>query len=152
MIDLSNVKLGAVIPKSVCESAIGFSESSDPKKWSIKMLKLLGYVSSGLKKIFGREITVRCIQGELHVLTDSDAAAYNPRRFEVGLRMSRRAHRRLMSVDASKLSPEELSSYSKNVSNEAFKLAGLRRKPDPSHVATERTTPLMTFTERKKPF
>ena len=113
-------------------------------------MKLLGIVQKQLKKQFGREVTVRIVKNELHILTDQESAAYNPMRFDAGLKMARRAHRRLMAVNVAKLTSEERDAYAKNVSNQAYKLSLLRKKAEVPLPANERTTPVMTFKARGK--
>jgi len=149
-IKTDKLKLGDGIPQAFCEDIIGFPETSDPKGFAFALLQLLGLVQKQLKQQHGRDITVRIVKSELHILTDAEAAEYNPKRFDVGLRMARRAHRRLMAVNVGKLSAEQRDLYAKNVSNQSFKIALLRKRETIEATPTERTTPVMTFVERKK--
>ncbi len=150
LIDTSSVDLGDVIPQTVCESIIGFTESEDFKGWSLAMLQLLGVVQKQIRAKFGREITVRIIGSEIHILNDQEAASYNPRRFEAGLRVARRSHRRLMAVNVAKLSGEQRESHMKNLSNQTHKLSMLRHREEIALPATERKTPVMVFSSKKQ--
>ena len=149
-IDTRKIKPGDSLSQGDCEAVIGFTADSNPLQWQFALLQLLGVVQKQLKKEHGRELTVRIVGQELHVLTDGEAAGYNPKRFDAGLRLARRAHRRLMAVNVSKLSAADRDLFAKNVSNQAHKLSMLRRKDDVPLTATERTTPVMTFQARAK--
>ena len=149
-IDTRKIKPGDSLSQGDCEAVIGFTADSNPLQWQFALLQLLGVVQKQLKKEHGRELTVRIVGQELHVLTDGEAAGYNPKRFDAGLRLARRAHRRLMAVNVGKLSAADRDLFAKNVSNQAHKLSMLRRKDDVPLTATERTTPVMTFQARSK--
>ena len=149
-IDTRKIKPGDSLSQGDCETVIGFTADSNPLQWQFALLQLLGVVQKQLKKEHGRELTVRIVGQELHVLTDAEAAGYNPKRFDAGLRLARRAHRRLMAVNVGKLSAADRDLFAKNVSNQAHKLSMLRRKDDVPLTATERTTPVMTFQARAK--
>lgn len=148
-IDTTNLSPGDAITRGECETVIGYTEDQRPKEYQFALLQLLGVVQKQLKKEHGRELTVRIVGGELHVLTDQEAAAYNPRRFEAGLRLARRAHRRLMAVNVRGLTPEDKAIFAKNVSNQAHKLSMLRKKAEVPLQATERQTPVMVFGKKK---
>lgn len=143
-IDTSKVKPGDSISVAACEQAIGqpFSES---KEWQFQLLQLMGLVQKQLKKEHGRELTVRIVGNELHVLTDAEAASYNPKRFEAGLKLARRAHRRLMAVNVAKLTASDKEQYARNVSIQAHKLSMLRKRTDIEPAANKRSTPVMTW-------
>lgn len=149
-IDTRKMKPGDTISQQQCEDAIGYPESSNEKDWAFAMLQLLGVVQKQLRQEQGRELTVRIVANELHILTDQEAAEYNPKRFDAGLRLARRAHRRLMAVNVAKLSSQEREMHAKNIGNQAHKLSMLRKKEQIALPGTERTTPVMVFAERKK--
>jgi len=148
-IDTTGLSPGDAITRGQCETVIGFTEDASPKDYQFALLQLLGVVQKQLKKEHGRELTVRIVGGELHVLTDQEAAAYNPKRFEAGLRLARRAHRRLMAVQVSGLTPEDKAIFAKNVGNQAYKLSMLRKRAEVPLIANERQTPVMLFGKRK---
>lgn len=147
-IDTTGLSPGDAITRGQCEAVIGFTEDTHPKDYQFALLQLLGVVQKQLKKEHGRELTVRIVGGELHVLTDQEAASYNPKRFEAGLRLARRSHRRLMAVKVSSLTPEDKAIFAKNVSNQAYKLSMLRKRAEVPLIPSERQTPKMTFKKR----
>lgn len=149
-IDTRKMKPGDTISQQQCEEVIGYPELSNEKDWAFAMLQLLGVVQKQLRQEQGRELTVRIVANELHILTDQEAAEYNPKRFDAGLRLARRAHRRLMAVNVAKLSSQEREMHAKNIGNQAHKLSMLRKKEQIALPGTERTTPVMVFAERKK--
>jgi len=148
-IDTTKIKPGDSITLAACEEAIG-QACDESKEWQFALLQLLGVVQKQLKKQHGRELTVRIVGNELHVLTDAESASYNPKRFDAGLRLARRAHRRLMAVNVAKLSGADRDVYAKNVSNQAHKLSMLRKKEELQLPPAVRTTPVMTFAEKRK--
>jgi hypothetical protein len=148
-IDTTKVKPGDSISLATCEQAIGH-KCDESKEWQFALLQLLGVVQKQLKKEHRRELTVRIVGNELHVLTDQESATYNPKRFDAGLRLARRAHRRLMAVNVAKLTGADRDLYAKNVSNQAHKLSMLRKKEELPINPTERTTPVMSWPEKKK--
>jgi hypothetical protein len=97
-----------------------------------------GDLITHLKRIHGRELTVRIVKGDLLILDDREAADYNPKRYAQGLRIARRAHRRLMAVDVSKLTPQEREQHTRAVCRQASALSSLRAKPAEVVVATDR--------------
>lgn len=133
-----------------CESVLGMTKEQNADVWQLSMLALMEVVRKQLKKQHGRDITVRIVGRELHVLTDAEAAEYNPKRFDAGLRLARRAHRRLLAVNTAKLAPDQREAHMKTIGNQAHKLSMLRRRDEVPIQATERTTPVMVFGERKK--
>lgn len=149
-IDTSGLKLGGCISQQTCESVLGITKDQNQDAWQLSMLAMKDVVSRQLKKQHGREITVRIVGQEIHVLTDAEAAEYNPKRFDAGLRLARASHRRLLAVNTSKLSPEQRETHIKNVGNQAHKLSMLRRRSEIPLPATERTTPVMVFGKRQK--
>ena len=149
-VNTKQLKPGDSIGQSDCESAIGFTEESNQKEYQFALLQLLGTVQKQLKKEHGRELTVRIVGQELHILTDQESASYNPKRFDAGLRLARRAHRRLMAVNVARLTAADREMYAKNVSSQAFKLSMLRKKEDVPLTANERTTPVMEFSRKVK--
>lgn len=149
-IDTTQLKLGGCILQQDCESVLGMTKEQNADVWQLSMLALMEVVRKQLKKQHGRDITVRIVGRELHVLTDAEAAEYNPKRFDAGLRLARRAHRRLLAVNTAKLAPDQREAHMKTIGNQAHKLSMLRRRDEVPIQATERTTPVMVFGERKK--
>jgi len=148
-IDTSKVRPGDSIPLAMCEEAIGY-KCDDSKEWQFALLQLLGIVQKQLKKEHRRELTVRIVGNELHVLTDQESASYNPKRFDAGLRLARRSHRRLMAVNVATLTGADRELYAKNVSNQAHKLSMLRKKEELPVNPSVRNTPVMSWPEKKK--
>jgi hypothetical protein len=121
---------GQSITQAEIEAATGQHESTDPQAFALLLLRLRGDLITHLKRIHGRELTVRIIKGDLLILDDRQAADYNPKRYAQGLRIARRAHRRLMAVDVSKLTPEEREAHTKVVCKQASALSAIRTKPE----------------------
>ena len=106
------------------------------------LLKIKHDIEKTLKARIGRDITVRVLKHTVRVLDDREAAEYNPKRFADGLRIARRAHKRLMAVDVSKLSPTERDEYGKAVTKQAAKLSMMRKPvPEPETVPAETKRP-----------
>ena len=129
---------GQSITQAEIESATGQVESTDPQAYALLLLQIRGQLIAHLKRIHGRELTVRIVKGDLHILDDREAADYNPKRYAQGLRIARRAHRRLMAVDVSKLTPQEREQHTRTVCRQASALSSLRAKPTEAVVAIDR--------------
>jgi hypothetical protein len=121
---------GQLITQSEIESATGQQEAKDPQAFALLLLRVRADLITHLKRIHGRELTVRIVKGDLLILNDREAADYNPKRYSQGLRIARRAHRRLMAVDVSKLTPEEREAHTKVVCKQASALSAIRSKPE----------------------
>lgn len=141
-LDFSTVEIGGEVSQDVCEEHIGLTYRDDPTGYCLALLKLMGEVRKYLKEKHGREITVRAVKLQLLILTDAEASHYNPKRFADGLRLIRRAHRRMLAVDVSKLTPEERAQYGRNVETQSARLAMLRKRREPAAAeAVQRATP-----------
>ena len=143
VVDTTGIGPGDVIDEATCQSVIGLSEVENPKLWQLGLLQLSQVISKQLNKEHRRELTVRIKDNAIFVLTDQEAAEYNPRRFDAGIRIARRSNRRLMAVDVSKLTPEARAVHAKEITIQAFKLSMLRKREDSELPATKRTTPVV---------
>lgn len=143
LIDTNGLGPGDVIDELACKGVIGTSETEDPKGWQLGMLALSTQVALQLKKQHGRELTVRIKDNSLWILTDQQASEYNPKRFDAGLKLARRAHRRLMAVDRSGLTVDQRQTHDNNVRIQAFKLSMLRKKESSELVPVQRTSPVV---------
>lgn len=150
MIDVSSLEHGDALTQEQCEDAIGYSESSDPKAFQFSLLQLMGVIQKALRQDRGREYTLRIVGSEIRILTDAEAAEYNPKRFEAGLRLARRAHRRLMAVNTASLNAEQRESHMKAVMAQAHKLSMLRKREELPLESKKATTPKMVFSSRMK--
>jgi hypothetical protein len=121
---------GDIITRAEIEQATGREERKDPAGFALMMLRLRAELIAHLKRIHGRELTVRILADGMTILNDRESAAYNPKRFRDGLRLARRAHRRLMAVDAGKLTPEEREAHTRAVCKQAAALSALRVKSE----------------------
>lgn len=121
---------GQSITQTEIEAATGQLETTDPQAFALLLLRLRGDLITHLKRIHGRELTVRIVKGDLLILDDRQAAAYNPKRYTQGLRIARRAHRRLMAVDVSKLTPQERDQHTQTVCRQASALSAIRSKSE----------------------
>ena len=139
-----DLKLGDEITEAACTAILGFTRDQRPEDFALGLLRIKHDVEKALKARHGREITVRIVKDTVRVLDDREAAEYNPKRFADGLRIARRAHRRLMAVDVSKLTPTEREEYGKAVTKQAAKLSMIRKpQPEAEPVPAETTLPRM---------
>jgi len=130
MMDYSKLNLGDELTETQCTEILGIDRYEHPEKFALKLLALKADVEQAMKAKFGRIITVRATQHGLQILTDQASAAYNPKRFADGLRIARRAHRRLLGVDVSKLTPQQRDEFGHNVTRQAARLA-MMKAPTP---------------------
>lgn len=139
-----DLKLGDEITEAACTAILGFTRDQRPEDFALGLLRIKHEAEKALKARHGREITVRVVKHTVRVLDDREAAAYNPKRFADGLRIARRAHRRLMAVDVSRLSPTEREEYSKASTKQAAKLSMIRSpQPEAEPLAADTKLPRM---------
>lgn len=143
LIDTNGLGPGDSIDEAACKQVIGISESEDLKGWQLGLLALSTQVALQLKKQHGRELTVRIKDNSLLILTDQQASEYNPRRFDAGLKLARRSHRRLMAVDRSGLTSEQKQLHDNNTRIQAFKLTMLRKRESSELVPVQRASPVV---------
>lgn len=137
-----NLKLGDELTETACTAILGFTRYERPEEFALGLLKIKYDIEKTLKARIGRDITVRILKHTVRVLDDREAAEYNPKRFADGLKIARRAHRRLMAVDVSKLSPTERDEYGRAVTKQAAKLSMMRKPvPEPETVPAETKRP-----------
>lgn len=142
MIDFSTIEIGGEVSQELCEQHLGISYADDPTRYALALLGLLGEVRKYLKDKHHREITVRAVKCQLLILTDAEAARYNPKRFADGMRLIRRAHRRLLAVDVSKLTPEQRATYGRDVETQSARLSLLRKPREATPAeAVQRAVP-----------
>ena len=141
--DFSQLRLGDEISRAQCEKMIETTEERNPKQYKLGLLAILTEVRRAMRLKFGRRITVRCLQGGISVLTDSEAAEYNPKRFEQAVAICRRAHRQLCDVDVRKLNEAEKAAYGRAFTSQAARVAMLRVRIDTELPAAERSTPVI---------
>jgi len=139
--DFSQLRLGDEISRAECEKMIETTEDRNPKQYKLGLLAILTEVRRAMRLKFGRRITVRCLQGGISVLTDSEAAEYNPKRFEQAVAICRRAHRQLCDVDVKKLTDAEKVAFGRAYTSQAARVAMLRVRIDTELPAVERSTP-----------
>ena len=148
--DLSAYKLGDEITEAVCSQWMDLQRRDDETAYALALLALKQKVEQALLAFYGRIITVRALKGGLRILDDRESAEYNPKRFQDGLRIARRAHRRLMAVDVSKLTPREREEFGKTVTKQAAQLSMLRQR-DPVKLVESRGPKLPSLFTQAKP-
>jgi len=130
--DLSKLELtlGTRIEVLECELLLNMERGQDVERFAVAMLGLMDAVRKELKRRHNRDITVRVVKHGIEVLNDREAAEYNPKRYKDGLKIARRAHRRLLSVNVAALTPKERVEHDKTIGRQAQQLSMLRRVTD----------------------
>ncbi len=139
--DYAGLVMGGGISMVECQQLIGFSENEKPKEYGLAMLQIMAGVTKAMREKYQRRVTVRIVKGGIQILTDSEAAIYNATRFDQGLRIARRSHRRALAVDVAGLSNPEKEAHQKNLAIQGAKLSMLRTKIDVELPVTTRSTP-----------
>jgi hypothetical protein len=137
-----DLKPGDIISRAAVETGYSANERRDPVGFQLVMLRAMQDLQKHLRKIHQRELSIRIQAEGLVILTDVEAADYNPKRFRDGMRLMRRAHRRLMAVDASKLPPAQREAITATICKQAQQLSMLRVKTESSELVAK--------TERKQ--
>ena len=89
-----DLKPGDVISRATVETAYNANERRDPVGFQLVMLRAMEDLRKHLRRLHQRELSIRIQADGLVILTDVEAADYNPKRFRDGMRLMRRAHRR----------------------------------------------------------
>jgi hypothetical protein len=137
-----DLKPGDIISRAAVETGYSANERRDPVGFQLVMLRAMQDLQKHLRRLHQRELSIRIQAEGLVILTDVEAADYNPKRFRDGMRLMRRAHRRLMAVDASKLPPAQREAITATICKQAQQLSMLRVKTESAE--------LVARTERKK--
>jgi hypothetical protein len=104
----------------------------------IRQLKYMGEpnffrlrVKQVLKRLIGNNPTIRVLRGAVHVLTDEQASAYNPKFFESGRKKLRRATKQMGSVDTTNLPQDQFEGHQKRLAQMALQLhlVGMKAAP-----------------------
>jgi hypothetical protein len=140
-IDTTGLLPGDTIDAAACRKVIG--KIADDRLYTLHLLQLKNQIAIELLKRTGRELTLRIRDECICILTDAEAAEYNPKAFDNGLNKARRAHKRLLHVDPSKLSEDEKQRLGSNVTAQAFKLLMLKKRQPVQNAVSVRSTPTM---------
>jgi hypothetical protein len=100
--DTAALSKGSRVPRSTIESAYNIRHAD--ARYGIKaFLPARQYVERALAERDGELVTIICDAGDLVILTDPEASAYNDRRILALLVQAGESHRRMAGVDRSKL-------------------------------------------------
>ena len=130
--DLSKLELtlGTRIEVLDCELLLNMERGQDVERFAVAMLGLMDAIRKELKRRHNRDITVRVVKHGIELLNDREAAEYNPKRYRDGLKIARRAHRRLLAVNVAALTPKERVEHDRTIGRQAQQLSMLRRVTD----------------------
>jgi hypothetical protein len=146
--DTDSLEKGGRIPARDIEDAYGVRQGT--AEYSFAMLRAKDYIARSVLDKRGEVWTIVERDGELRILTDSEAAKENERTILLKMRSVARAHHRALNVDRAQLTEEERDVHDRNLQRRGRQIASWReagRTPKP--VATERSTPLLPGTKRK---
>lgn len=141
-LDFDALQKGDALAPETIEKITGFPIGT--RRYELGVLQLRQRILRELEDR-GRPVTVAVDGGCLRILTDEEAAEYNPHQFRVGFRKLLRAHRRALHVDASQLTAEQRAALersivvqSKMISAARATLPGLRRTVEHQGAAGRR--------------
>lgn len=139
-VDFDVIQKGEVLTWERIAELVGcYPDHATPEQ----LLSLKGKIERGLWRR-DKEWTLRIRHGEIHVLTDTEAAVYNRRYFKSYLRRARRRNRHALAVDRSNMTDEERQAHEQSLLTQGRILVAInvaRRKPE--LVGHERKTPSM---------
>lgn len=117
-IDVTALEKGQIITIGQLEE-IMMIKPADYQKWQFGLLQLRKFIESRT------EFSVKSTADGLRILTDSEAFAYNHRRFNNHLDGAERRFIRNKLVDSENLTPEERMLHSSNLMNESRSMSAL---------------------------
>lgn len=122
-IDFDTIEKGSNVSPEAIEHAYGLRRT-DPK-YRLKQLDLRDRIVDELA-VRGLRVTVKLVGDSLRVLTDEEAARYNPDMFDRSIRGAARAHQRNTHVDPSQLTEEQRARHERNLEVQGKMLQGVR--------------------------
>lgn len=123
-VDFDVLDKGDVIPVEQLEKILGIPQTHP--QYSVKLLGWKHWLENEMAAR-GKLVVSRTDHGALRILTDAEAAIYLPERFEAGLSVSTRAHRKLLHVDTTKLSHLEQAELSHQRTLQAMILGAIKK-------------------------
>lgn len=137
-IDFDALRKGDVITVEQLERITGYQYGT--RKFDLAVLALREQIT---RELHDRNypITVASENGSLKILTDEEAAAYNPQMFRHGFRKLLRAHRRLMNVDATQLNSEQREALERNIVVQGKMISAARSSRQIALQSHKRATP-----------
>lgn len=127
--DLSKLTPGVHWSVAELEQITGVERNS--RDYSFRVLQFRNLLEQALKRI-AKNYTFAVIKDELRILTPSEASDYNASAFDNGMKQMRRSQRRLLAVDASKLTQDQKSDHEKRIGRQSMLLSLLRQKSTPA--------------------
>lgn len=136
-LDFDVPRKGDTISADILEQATGYAPGSD--RYRLACLKVCKHIERAGERR-GDLVTVRVIGDTIRILTDAEAATYNPKQFGNGISKTRRAHHRTAQIDASNLTEPERKKLDAHLIFQSRVLAGIalgarNRLPSPSAPA-----------------
>lgn len=121
-LDFDTIKKGDTITEPVCREIIGTAKTEE--QYQIGLL--------GLKQQIERELmqrgivaTIKITRKTIEVLTDAQASEYNEARQNYALKSFVTSHRRMLGVDSSKLTGQQVVEHDRRLTNGATYLTAL---------------------------
>lgn len=105
-----------------------FGVSLDDRRYTMRILELRDAVSDHFRTKRGEVVTLAIRDDALHVLSDEEAAEYNRRDFERGVRALRRAHRRNLAVNLGQLGGKDRAEHLRALESQGRQALALSRE------------------------
>ena len=136
--DYDALKKGDVIAAESLEGILLIKR--DDARFGLKILGLKEKIESELDAR-GHPVTVRIDKGSLVILTDEEAAVYNPEQFDLGVRKAGRAHRRTIAVDMNNLEDGNRKKLERRIEVQGRVLQAIRKERRVLSVEPHRVIP-----------
>ena len=111
--DFASLCKGDYVPPETLAQITG--KQIGTAEYTLACLAIKHQIAAAIKARDGRQVTIRSEAGGLRILTDSEAAAYNPKAIEQSRRRLIAAHERNLDVDEAKLFGDERQSHYRNL-------------------------------------
>lgn len=139
-IALSHLKKGEFVYSPEIEQVYGVRCGTD--EFRLALLKVRTLVIEEFKSRTPSEVvTLREMQDDLKILTDTEAAKYNSEKFEVALDGARRCNFRNRHVDVSRFSPIEAAKHSDVLNYQSRMLSAIKKERKYVPIPVKRQTP-----------
>lgn len=140
---------GSIVTIQTVEGAYGVKFGTD--EYQLAALRASAYIERRFRER-GLVVTVVQRKGNVHILTDQEAAEENRRQFDLKLKGAARAHVRNVGVDRGNLPEGDRAKHDRSLETQGRQLAAMRQaKKLPTPTAHQRTTPLIPSAKKEKP-
>jgi hypothetical protein len=129
-LDVAVLSKGDVITQDRLEGIFGFTEHSDPKRYSLEMMNLGLFIERECRKL-NRPVVLKGVRNQIHILNDAEATEETEARMKRGVKIIFNNHRKMQEVNVANLDSDQTKEHDRRLTAAGFIVgslaSGLRR-------------------------